>query len=96
MVASHVPPTGDLAHNPGMCLDWELNWQPFSLQVGAQFTEPHQPVSLIQGGRKGPVLQPEGQEGDGAMPRDRGPGSGRYMEGEDSFGTPGFLGMKLK
>ena len=19
------PPTGDLAHNPGMCLDWELN-----------------------------------------------------------------------
>ena len=26
VVASHAPPTGDLAHNPGMCLDWELNW----------------------------------------------------------------------
>ena len=23
--------TGDLAQNPGMCPDWELNWQPFSL-----------------------------------------------------------------
>ena len=29
MVASHMAPTGDLAHNPGMCPDWELNWQPF-------------------------------------------------------------------
>ena len=26
VVASHVPPTEDLAHNPGMCSDWELNW----------------------------------------------------------------------
>ena len=26
VVASRVPPTGDLAHNPGMCLDWESNW----------------------------------------------------------------------
>ena len=25
-VASHTPPTGDLACNPGMCPDWELNW----------------------------------------------------------------------
>ena len=25
-VASPVPPTGDLAHNPGMCPDWDLNW----------------------------------------------------------------------
>ena len=25
VVASHVPPTGDLAHNPGMCPDWESN-----------------------------------------------------------------------
>ena len=25
MVASFVPPTGDLACNPGMCPDWELN-----------------------------------------------------------------------
>ena len=22
VVASHVPRTGDLAHNPGMCPDW--------------------------------------------------------------------------
>ena len=33
----------DLAHNPGMCPHWELNWWPFGLQVGVQFTEPHQP-----------------------------------------------------
>ena len=38
MVASHVPPTGDLACNPGMCPDWELNQQPFGLQAGAQNT----------------------------------------------------------
>ena len=25
VVASHVPPTGDLAPNPGMCPDWESN-----------------------------------------------------------------------
>ena len=25
VVASHMPPTGDLAHNPGMCPDWESN-----------------------------------------------------------------------
>ena len=25
VVASCAPPTGDLAHSPGMCLDWELN-----------------------------------------------------------------------
>ena len=25
VVAFHVPPTGDLASNPGMCPDWELN-----------------------------------------------------------------------
>ena len=24
-VASHAPSTGDLAHNPGMCPDWESN-----------------------------------------------------------------------
>ena len=24
--------TGDLAHNPGVCPDWESNWQPFGLQ----------------------------------------------------------------
>ena len=25
VVASHMPPTGDLACNPGKCPDWELN-----------------------------------------------------------------------
>ena len=25
VVASHVPPTGDLAHNPVRCPDWESN-----------------------------------------------------------------------
>ena len=43
VVVSHVPPTGELAHNPGMCPDWESNRQPFGLQVGAQLTEPHKP-----------------------------------------------------
>ena len=38
-----MPPTGNLAHNPGMSHDGELNQQPFSLQAGAQSTEPHQP-----------------------------------------------------
>ena len=42
-VASHTPPTGDLAHNPGMCPVWESNQQPFGLQAGTQSTEPHQP-----------------------------------------------------
>ena len=43
MIASHVPPTGDLAHNPGLCPDWELNWRPVVSQAGTQSTEPHQP-----------------------------------------------------
>ena len=42
-VASCTPPPGDLAGNPGMCPDWELNWWPFSWQAGTQSTEPHQP-----------------------------------------------------
>ena len=29
VVASYVPPTGDLASNPDMCPDRELNWRPF-------------------------------------------------------------------
>ena len=33
VVVSPVSATGDLAHNPGMCLDWELNPKPFGLQV---------------------------------------------------------------
>ena len=43
VVASHVPPTGDLASNPGMCPDWESNLRPFGSQSGVQSTEPHQP-----------------------------------------------------
>ena len=43
VVASHVPSTGDLACNPGMCPDWESNQQPFGLQAGTQSTESHQP-----------------------------------------------------
>ena len=43
VVASHVPLTGDLAGNPGMCPDWETNHEPFSSQASAQFTEPQQP-----------------------------------------------------
>ena len=38
-----MPPTGYLAQNPGMCLDWESNQRPFGSQVHAQSTEPHQP-----------------------------------------------------
>ena len=43
VVDSGTPPTGDLACNPGMFPDWELNWRPFGLQAHAQATEPHQP-----------------------------------------------------
>ena len=43
VVASPTLPTGDLAHNPGMCPNWESNRQPFGSQAGAQSTEPHQP-----------------------------------------------------
>ena len=39
MVASGVPLTGDLARNPGMCPDWELNQRPLGLQAGAQSTD---------------------------------------------------------
>ena len=46
VVASHAPPTGDLACNPGLCPDWELNQRPFGSQAGAQSTEPHQPGLL--------------------------------------------------
>ena len=43
VVASHATPMGDLAHNPGMCPDWESNWQPYGSQASTQSTEPHQP-----------------------------------------------------
>ena len=42
-VVSCTPPTGDLAHNPGICPDWEWNQRPFGSQAGTQSTEPHQP-----------------------------------------------------
>ena len=41
--ASHSPPTGDLAHNPGMFPDWESNQRPLGSQSGTQSTEPRQP-----------------------------------------------------
>ena len=42
VIAFHAwVPTRDLAHNPGMCPDWELNWQPFGWQACTQSTEPH-------------------------------------------------------
>ena len=47
MVASYVASTGDLACNPGMYPEWELNWQHFDLQARAQSTEPHQPGLFI-------------------------------------------------
>ena len=37
------PPTGDLAWNPGMCPDQELNWRAFDSKSGTQSTVPHQP-----------------------------------------------------
>ena len=43
VVASRTTPTGDLAHNPGMCPDWESSPRPFGSQAGTQSTEPHQP-----------------------------------------------------
>ena len=36
-----------LAHNPGICTDWESNWWPFGSQAGIQSTEPHQPGLLL-------------------------------------------------
>ena len=41
--ASCSPPTGDLAGNPGMYPDWDLNLQHFGLQANTQSTESHQP-----------------------------------------------------
>ena len=47
LVASHMPPTGDLALMPSRYLDWESNQQPFGLQAGTQSTEPLQPELLL-------------------------------------------------
>ena len=43
VVGSCVSPTGDMAWNPGMCPDWELNQRPSCWQVSTQSTEPHLP-----------------------------------------------------
>ena len=60
VVASRVPPIGDLARNPGMCPDGELNHQPFGLQAHAQSTELHQPglkvIFLIKNENVYPVV----------------------------------------
>ena len=42
-VASHMPPTGDLAPNAATCPDQEWNWQTFDSQASIQTTEPYQP-----------------------------------------------------
>ena len=47
VVASHMPPTWDLAHNPGMCPYWESNQQPFGSQARAQSAELHQPGQYL-------------------------------------------------
>ena len=44
---NHCSLTGDLACNPGMWPDWELNQQSFGSQVGTQSTELPQPGPLI-------------------------------------------------
>ena len=41
VVASHIPTTGDQAHSPCICPDWESNRWPFCSQAGAQSTESH-------------------------------------------------------
>ena len=43
VVASHMPLTGDLACDPGMCSDCELNQWLFGSQASTQSTKPHQP-----------------------------------------------------
>ena len=51
MVASHTPPAGELAHNPGECPAlgsklrpfWESNQRPFSLKASTQSIEPYLP-----------------------------------------------------
>ena len=54
--ASHMPPTGDLAHNPGVCPDWESNWRPFGSQAGTQFTESQQPGLQLHFFKKPPKI----------------------------------------
>ena len=62
MVTSHMPPTGVLACNPGMCPDWELNLRPFGSQAGTQSTEPHQPGQTFLFLMTLAILRSTGQE----------------------------------
>ena len=48
-------PTGDLAHNPGMCPDWESNQRLFGSQVITRSTEPHQPGRFLKCSFPGPL-----------------------------------------
>ena len=48
VVASQAPPTGDLAHNLGVCPGWESNQQPFGSQACVQPTELCQPGQISQ------------------------------------------------
>ena len=43
VVASYMPPTGDLARNPDMCPEWEWNRPSFDSKVHTQSTQSHQP-----------------------------------------------------
>ena len=58
VVTSHMPLTGDLACNLGMCPDWELNWRLFGLQAHAQSTDqPGLQVCVFKGQAKFISLQ---------------------------------------
>ena len=46
VIVSRMPLIEDLACNPGMYPDWELNRRPFGSWAGTQSTEPHQPGLL--------------------------------------------------
>ena len=43
VVATHMPPTGNLAHNPGMCPRLGIELMTFGSLAGTQSTEPYQP-----------------------------------------------------
>ena len=62
-------PTGDLACNPGMCPDQELNQQLFGLQAGAQSTEPYQPgeICSLFKGIQGHVLRKSKRQASGCL-----------------------------
>ena len=53
-----MPPTEDLAHNPGVCPDWESNRLPFGSQAGTRSTEPHQPEPKVILSKAAPGVLP--------------------------------------